>query len=304
MPKADYIWFDGELIPWKEAKIHVITNTLHYGTGVFEGIRCYNTEEKAAVFRLRDHLRRFFYSASFFNMKIKYSLDELEEAVKQVIRANSLKEAYIRPLAFFNTDYMGLNLSAYSDKTSVIIAAWPWATYLGHAFEKGAHVKVSKWRRICNISLPINAKITGYYVNSVIARVAVEDEYDEVILLDDKGYIAEGSGENIFLVKDNTLYTPLARAVLPGITRDTIINLAKNEFSLKVIERDILPNKLCEAEEVFFVGTAAEITPVVKVDSCIIGSGEPGSITRKLQKLYADVTRGKMNKYSSWLTIV
>ena len=304
MSKADYIWFDGELIPWKEAKIHVITNTLHYGTGVFEGIRSYKADDKSIIFRLKDHLKRFFYSAGFLGMKIKFSLAELEEAVKKVIKVNSLKDAYIRPLAFFNTDYMGLNLSKYHDKTSVIIAGWIWDAYLGRAVEEGASVKISKWRRICEVSLPVNAKISGYYVNSVIARLDAGDEYDEVILLDDRGYIAEGSGENIFLVKDSILYTPFTRDVLPGITRNTIINLAKNEFSIKIIERDILPNKLCEVDEIFFAGTAAEITPVVKVDGCVVGSGEPGPITRKFQRLYNDVIRGKKKKYSDWLTIV
>ena len=305
LPRGEYIWFDGELVRWSDAKIHVMTHALHYGSAAFEGIRCYSTGESTAVFRLDDHLRRFMYSMDVLGMAPKYSLDELRDAVITVVKANGLGDGYIRPIAFYNMDdYLGIDLSEYADSYSIAIGGWSYGKYLGEAFSKGSRVKTSRWRRLSKLSVPLDAKIAGYYVNSVIARLEGGD-VDEVLLLDEWGYVAECSGENIFIVKGGRLYTPpVSSDILPGITRDTVILLVREELGLEVVEKRLLLSELYKADEVFMVGTAAEVSPVVEIDGFTIGDGNPGRITRRVQNLYEDVVRGRVDRYKYWLTII
>lgn len=306
MPRGKYIWFDGELVEWSEARVHVMSHALHYGSAAFEGIRCYSTGEgTTVVFRLDDHLKRFQYSMSVLGMVSKYSLDELRDAVIQVVRANGLGDGYIRPIAFYNMDdYLGIDLSRYGDRYSIAIGGWSYGKYLGEAFGKGSRVKTSRWRRLSRFSVPLDAKISGYYVNSVIARLGGRG-VDEVLLLDEWGYVAECSGENIFVVKNGLLYTPpVSSDILPGITRDTVILLAREVLGVEVVEKRLLLSELYKADEVFMVGTAAEVSPVVEIDGFTIGDGNPGRITRRIQDLYEDVVRGKVDRYKYWLTII
>ncbi len=306
LPRGKYIWFDGELVEWSEARVHVMSHALHYGSAAFEGIRCYSTGEgTTVVFRLDDHLKRFQYSMSVLGMVSKYSLDELRDAVIQVVRANGLGDGYIRPIAFYNMDdYLGIDLSRYGDRYSIAIGGWSYGKYLGEAFGKGSRVKTSRWRRLSRFSVPLDAKISGYYVNSVIARLGGRG-VDEVLLLDEWGYVAECSGENIFVVKNGLLYTPpVSSDILPGITRDTVILLAREVLGVEVVEKRLLLSELYKADEVFMVGTAAEVSPVVEIDGFTIGDGNPGRITRRIQDLYEDVVRGKVDRYKYWLTII
>lgn len=305
MPRGVYIWFDGELVRWSDAKVHAMAHALHYGSAAFEGIRCYSNGESTAVFRLDDHLRRFQYSMAVLGMDPKYSLNELREAVIQVVRANRLGDGYIRPIAFYNMDdYLGIDLSRYGENYSIAIGGWSYGKYLSGAFSKDSRVKTSRWRRLSWSSVPLDAKITGYYVNSIIARLEGKD-VDEVLLLDELGYVAECSGENIFVVKNGVLYTPpVSAAILPGITRDTIITLVREVLGLEVFEKNLLLNELYKADEVFMVGTAAEVSLVIEVDGFTIGDGRPGEITRKLPRLYEDVVRGRVDNYKHWLTII
>ncbi len=306
LPRGKYIWFDGELVEWSEARVHVMSHALHYGSAAFEGIRCYSTGEgTTVVFRLDDHLKRFQYSMSVLGMVSKYSLDELRDAVIQVVRANGLGDGYIRPIAFYNMDdYLGIDLSRYGDRYSIAIGGWSYDKYRGEAFGKGSRVKTSRWRRLSRFSVPLDAKISGYYVNSVIARLGGRG-VDEVLLLDEWGYVAECSGENIFVVKNGLLYTPpVSSDILPGITRDTVILLAREVLGVEVVEKRLLLSELYKADEVFMVGTAAEVSPVVEIDGFTIGDGNPGRITRRIQDLYEDVVRGKVDRYKYWLTII
>jgi len=298
-----YIWLDGELINWDEAKIHIVSHVIHYGTGVFEGIRAYETTKGPAIFRLRDHLRRFFNSAKVYRININYSMEELIEACKKVVRENNLGDSYIRPIAFKHGLIMGLD--SRECKVSVAIIAWPWGRYLGEAYYKGCRCKTSSWRRLPPYSVPIAAKACGHYLNNQLAKIeALENGYDEAIMLDHRGFVSEGSGENIFVVKDGKLHTPpLFASILPGITRDTVIVLAK-DAGYEIYERDLTLTDLYHADEVFFTGTAAEITPVVEVDGIKIGMGKPGPITKWIQKTYENVVRGVIEKYRSWLTFV
>ena len=301
--EAKYIWMDGELVPWHEAKIHILSHVIHYGSGVFEGIRCYDTDRGPAIFRLEDHIDRLFYSAKVYMMEIPYTKEELIEACKEIVRANGLRECYIRPLVYRGYGEMGVN--PLKSPVNVAIIAWRWGAYLGEALQKGARVIISTWRRICSDVLPPMAKTCGHYTNSQLAKMeAVLGGYDEALMLDINGYVSEGTGENFFMVKDGVLITPPPEAsILLGITRDTVIKLAR-DMGYTVIERFISRAEVYGADECFFTGTAAEITPIVEIDGRKIGDGRPGPITRKLQAKYFEVVRGKDERYISWLTFV
>jgi branched-chain amino acid aminotransferase len=299
IPKVETIWQNGNFVPWDDAKVHILTHALHYGSGVFEGIRAYETNEGAAVFRLTDHYKRLYRSAKVYLMEIPFSLDELVEATKELIRKNNLKSCYIRPIVFRGYGEMGL----YSLKAPVEvgIAVWPWGAYLGEeGIKHGIKTKISSFRRIDPNSLPPAAKATGQYINSILAKIeAVSDGYDEAILLDSRGMVSEGSGENIFAVKDGEILTPTtSSSVLEGITRASIMKIAK-DLGIKVTERDIVRTDLYWADEVFFTGTAAEIVPIREIDGRNIG--EPGEITKRLQKKFYKIIKGEDGNYNSWL---
>ena len=295
------IWMDGKLVPWKEAKVHVLTHTLHYGMGVFEGIRCYKTERGPAVFRLKDHMKRLENSAKFAGMKLPYSVAELVKATKRTIEANEIEECYIRPIAYYGYGVMGLDPEG--SKVNVAIAVWPWGTYLGEeGLEHGIRAKVSPWIRIHPRILPPQAKIVGNYANSILAKVdALKSGYDEAILLNMDGNVAEGPGENLFIVKSGKLMTPpLSSGALEGTTRDSIIKIAKDE-GVDFGERNISREKLHAADEAFFTGTAAEVTPIREIDGRRIGDGKRGPITTKLQQIFFNAVRGKEPRYEFWL---
>ncbi len=302
VPKAKYIWMNGEFLKWDEAKVHVLTHALHYGSGVFEGIRAYSTKKGTAVFRLRDHIKRFFKSAKIYLMDIPYTLDELVEVTKELIRKNELESCYIRPIAFRGYGEMGL--FPLKCPIDVAIAAWTWGAYLGEeGIKNGIRVKISSFRRIDPNTLPPAAKATGQYINSILAKVeAVTDGYDEAILLDTRGVVSEGSGENIFLVRDGKLITPTTSAsILEGITRHSILTLA-HEMEIEVVERDIVRSDLYCADEAFLTGTAAEMVPIREVDNRPIG--KPGPITRKLQEAFYAIIRGEDSNHEEWLEYV
>lgn len=300
MQEVDKIWMDGKLVSWGKANIHILTHTLHYGFGVFEGIRCYKTEEGPAIFRLNEHVNRFFNSAHILKIKLPFSKEKISDAIKDTIKANKLDECYIRPLAYLGYGAMGLN--PLNSPVNVAIAVWPWGVYLGEdALTNGLRAKISSFtRHHSNISMT-KAKVVGNYVNSSLATMeAKEMGYDEAILLDPRGYVAEGSGENIFVVKNNILRTPLPDSILPGITRASIMELA-NDLDYDVCEGNITRDELYIADEVFLTGTAAEITPVREVDGRVIGEGKPGLVTKKLQIEFSNIVHGKNEKYSRWL---
>lgn len=293
------IWMDGELVDWKEAKIHVLTHALHYGSGVFEGIRCYNTVEGPAVFRLKEHIQRLYNSAKVYFMELPYTPEEIREATKEVIRANGLKECYIRPIAFRGYGEMGLN--PLNSEVNVSIAVWPWGTYLGEeGLRNGIRAKISSYQRIAPNIIPPTAKSTGNYINSILAKVeSLKAGYDEAIMLDYRGFVSEGPGENIFMVKEGVIYTPPEHAsILQGITRDSVITLAR-DMGYEVVKTDLTRGSLYTADEVFFTGTAAELTPIREIDGIQIG--KPGKVTKRLQKKFFGVTKGKDPNYSSWL---
>ena len=299
------IWLDGRLVPFEDAKIHVMTYSLHYGVGVFEGIRAYRTYDgRTAIFRLREHVRRFFDSAKIYKLEISFSEEEIVEAIRELVRRSGFDECYIRPIAFINTRKLGVKPP--SRRASVAIGLIRWGKYLGKAYYEGARVTVSPWRRIPPNSLPLNAKAVGQYLNSYLASLDAEIKgFDEALLLDTRGFVSEGPGENIFMVKNGSVYTPpLYASVLPGVTRETVSRVLKEELEIEIQERDIALGELLTADEAFFTGTAAEITPIVEIDGVKIGSGKPGPITRKLQTLYDDIVRGKVEKYREWLTYV
>jgi len=304
MEKVEKIWMNGNFINWDEAKVHVLTHALHYGTGVFEGIRCYETKDGPAIFRLRDHMKRFFNSAKIYLMKIPYSIDELCKAIKETIKINKLKECYIRPIAFFG--YGEMDLNPLNNPVEVAIACWPWGTYLGEeGLRKGVRCKISSWLRIDTRTLPPLAKATANYANSVLAKLeALSCGYDEAILLNQQGYVAEGPGENIFIINDGVLITPpLSAGALYGITRDSVIKIAK-DMGIEFLEKNLLREDIFMADEAFFTGTAAEVTPIREVDGRIIGNGSRGPITEKIQKKFFDIVRGKDEKYKKWLDFV
>ncbi|MEF8834422.1 MAG: branched-chain amino acid transaminase [Halofilum sp. (in: g-proteobacteria)] len=297
------IWFNGELVPWREAQVHVLTHTLHYGMGVFEGVRAYETDQGPAIFRLDAHTRRLFDSAHIMRMTLPYDRETLNEAQKQVVRENGLESAYIRPMCFLGSEGMGLR--ADSLQVHCMIAAWHWGAYLGdEGFERGIRVKTASYtRHHVNISM-CKAKANGQYINSMLALQEVTaDGYYQAMLLDPEGYVAEGSGENIFLVHDGKLYTPDLTSALNGITRDTILHFAA-ELGLPLIEKRITRDEVYIADEAFFTGTAAEVTPIREVDNRIIGNGRRGPVTEQLQQMYFDQVQGRRNQYPDWLTLV
>ncbi|HSH84088.1 MAG TPA: branched-chain amino acid transaminase [Guyparkeria sp.] len=286
------IWLDGEMVEWREAKTHVLTHTLHYGMGVFEGVRAYKTSQGTAIFRLEDHTRRLHNSAKILGMPLPYTESELNEVQRQVVRENNLESAYIRPMAFYGAEGMGLR--ADNLKVHVMVAAWKWGAYLGvENMERGIRIRTSSYsRHHVNVNM-CKAKANGSYMNSMLAlREATAAGYDEAMLLDTQGFVAEGSGENIFIVRDGVLYTPDLAAALDGITRRTIISLAA-EFGIPVVEKRITRDEVYIADEAFFTGTAAEVTPIREVDDRPIGSGTRGPITERLQSTYFDLVEGR-----------
>lgn len=297
------IWMDGELVPWREAQVHVLTHTLHYGMGVFEGVRAYKAEQGTAIFRLPQHTRRLFGSAHIMKMPVPWDRETINAAHKTVVRENGLDSAYIRPMFFYGSEGMGLR--ADNLKVHAIVAAWEWGAYLGaENMEKGIRIKTSSYtRHHVNINM-CKAKANGHYINSMLAlNEALTSGYDEAMLLDVDGFVAEGSGENIFIVRDGVLYTPDLTSALEGITRDTIVQLAQDE-GLKVREKRITRDEVYLADEAFFTGTAAEVTPIREVDDRMIGQGGRGPITERLQALYFDVVHGRKNNHTDWLTLV
>ena len=297
------IWMDGDLLDWSDAKIHVLTHTLHYGTGVFEGVRAYETSAGPAIFRLNDHTERLFNSADLIGMSIPYIPEELNDAQANIVRENKLNNAYIRPMCFYGSEGMGLR--ADNLKVHVCIAAWDWGSYLGDdKITNGIKVKVTDFPKRCEKSMLHKAKASGNYLYSMLAlKDALNSGFDEALILDVDNNVNEGSGENFFMVKDGILYTPRDHTVLNGITRQTIIDIS-DDLDLEVFEKDISVDDVKVADEAFFTGTAAEVTPVVQVDQSKIGDGMTGKITRKIQKEYFDLIRGKNTKYDHWLTRV
>lgn len=297
------IWFNGQLIEWRDAKTHVLTHTLHYGMGVFEGVRAYETAEGPAIFRLQEHTKRLFNSAKILGMKLPYTQDEINQAHIDVVKANNLHSCYFRPMAYYGAAKLGV--APQADDVQVILAAWPWGAYLGEeGMKRGIRVRVSSFtRHHPNIHM-IKAKANGNYLNSILANTeATRDGYDEAILLDAQGYVAEGSGENIFVVNEGRLYTPALDVALDGITRKSVIAIAE-EIGLPVIEKRITRDELYAADEVFFTGTAAEVTPIREIDNREIGIGERGPITTEIQQRYFDIVEGKNPAYRHWLTYV
>jgi branched-chain amino acid aminotransferase len=302
--QAELIWHNGEMVPWDEAKVHVLTHGLHYGTGVFEGERAYETEAGPAVFRHRDHLRRLFNSAELYYMPIPYTLEELRSATHELISANGLRECYIRPIAFRGYGQMGLY--PLDCDVDVAIAAWPWGAYLGEEGKRsGVRAKVASWRRIPHDALIPHAKASGQYLNSVLAKIeASKAGYDEAILLDSHGFVCEGSGENIYMVRDGVILTPPQTAgILDGINRRSVLQIAR-DLGYEIIERDLARAELYLAEEVFLTGTAAELVPVREIDDHAIGAGEPGPVTRELQRVFDDALHGRDPRYRDWLDVV
>ncbi len=297
------IWFDGEMVPWRDAQVHVLTHTLHYGMGVFEGVRAYHADQGTAIFRLQEHTRRLLDSAKIMNMKAPFDADTLNAAQITAVRENNLDSAYIRPMMFYGSEGMGLR--ADNLKVHTIVAAWEWGSYLGaENMEKGIRIKTSSFtRHHVNISM-CKAKANGHYINSMLAlQEAIQDGYDEALLLDVEGFVAEGSGENVFVIRDGVIYTPDLTSALNGITRNTIFQLAADE-GIPLVEKRITRDELYIADEAFFSGTAAEVTPIRELDNRPIGSGTRGPITEKLQSLYFDVVHGRVEKYNQWLTPV
>ena len=302
MDTAELIWQNGEFVPWDEARTHVLSHGLHYGTGVFEGIRCYDTERGPAVFRHREHLARLEKSAELYYFKLPYSAEELQEATKELLRRIGLRSGYIRPLAYRGYGEMGLY--AKSAPIDVIVAAWPWGSYLGDEGKKhGIRAKVSSWRTISGDSLIPHAKASGQYLNSILAKTeATEAGYEEAILLDQHGHVSEGSGENVFIVRDGTLITPgHTSAILDGITRNAIIQIA-TDLGYRIEERAIARAELYLADEAFLTGTAAELVPVREVDDHSLG--EPGEVTRVIQAKFEDALHGRAEEYQEWLDFV
>lgn len=298
------IWMDGKLVPWDEAKIHVLTHTLHYGLGVFEGIRCYETKKGPAVFRLVDHIERLENSAKLVGMKLPYSVEDLVKATKDTIRANEVDACYIRPIAFYGYGVMGLNPEG--SPVNMAIAVWPWGTYLGEeGLERGIRAKISPWLRVDPRILPPQAKLVANYANSIFAKLdALKSGHDEAILLNTQGNISEGPGENIFIVEKGELVTPpLSAGALGGITRDSVMQIAGDK-GITVKEEDLTKERLYAADGAFFTGTAAEVTPIREVDGKEIGGGKRGKITEEIQRTFFKIVRGEEPKYESWLDYV
>ncbi len=303
IPKTEKIWMDGAFVKWDDAQVHVLTHSLHYGLGVFEGIRCYETSEGPTIFKLDDHIERLFDSAHIFLLEIPFTRQEIKKAVVETVRVNRLKECYIRPLVYIGYGAMGLYPK--DNPIKVAIAAWSWGAYLGEeGLEKGIRVKISSFIRGHVNANMTRGKVCGYYVNSQLAKKeAVLSGYDEALLLDTAGFVSEGSGENIFIVRNGLIKTTPLTSILEGITRNSIIEIARDE-NFRVEERRFTRDEVYISDEAFFTGTAAEITPIREVDERIIGDGNPGRITKKLQSIYFDCVKGRNKKYESWLTRV
>ena len=302
LQKVDKIWMDGELVNWDDAKIHVLTHTLHYGSGVFEGIRAYPTKKGPAVFRLIEHIARLYRSAKIYTIEIPYTAEALIDACKETVRASGLPECYVRPLVFLGYGEMGLN--PLPCPVNVSIAVWPWGAYLGdEGMQHGVRMKISSWRRHDPNIIPPAAKGTGQYINSQLAKVeAIKAGYDEAIMLNPQGFVAEASGENIFIARDGDLITPpLSAGALVGITRDSVIRIAR-DLGVNVHEADLMRTDLYTADEVFVCGTAAEITPVREIDDRVVG--EPGPLTKKIQEVFHAAVRGEVERYADWLEYV
>ena len=297
------IWMDGKMVPWRDAQVHVLTHTLHYGVGAFEGIRAYQTERGTAIFRLAEHTKRLFETAHILEMDMPFSAEEINEAIIATIRDNELDTAYVRPLVYYGSEGMGLHADNLS--VHVAIASWFWGAYLGaDALEKGIRIKTSSYTRHLVNSVMCKAKACGNYINSIMAlQEAARDGYDEALLLDTDGMVAEGSGENIFIARNGKLFTPELTSALEGITRNTVIKLAE-DAGLEVIERRITRDEVYIADEAFFTGTAAEVTPIRELDNRTIGSGKPGPITKQLQEVYLDAVEGRLSDYDNWLTYI
>jgi branched-chain amino acid aminotransferase len=294
------IWMDGEMVEWRDAKVHVLTHTLHYGMGVFEGVRAYNAEGGTAIFRLKEHTDRLFRSAHIMDMEIPWSVEEINEATKAAVRDNGLESAYIRPMCFYGSEGMGLR--ADNLKVHTMVAAWEWGSYLGEEnMERGIRIKTSSFtRHHVNITM-CKAKANGHYINSMLAlNEALKDGYDEALLLDVDGFVAEGSGENIFIVRNGVIYTPELTSALDGITRQVLMALA-DKIGVEVREKRITRDEVYTADEAFFTGTAAEVTPIRELDNRNIGSGSRGPITKQLQTMYFDLVHGRLEGYEDWL---
>ena len=298
-----FIWYDGKLVPWRDATTHVLTHSLHYGLAVFEGVRAYETERGPAIFRLAEHTRRLLNSGKIYMMNIPFSLDELMQAQIEVVRSNQLKSCYLRPIAFYGSEKMGI--STRGATVHVSVAAWPWGAYLGEdGIEKGIRVKTSSYsRHHVNVTMP-RAKVASTYANSILANLEVTAQgYDEALLLDTQGFVAEGAGENLFVIKDGKIYEPEIASALTGITRDSVMTIAR-EFGLEVQSKRLTRDDIYIADEAFFTGTAAEVTPIRELDDRIIGSGARGPITQKIQARYFDIVNGRAPEYDRWLTYV
>jgi len=292
---------DGKLVDWDKANVHILTHTLHYGLGMFEGIRCYKTEKGSAIFRLDEHVDRLFASSHIFNIEIPYSKEEIRQAIIKTVKTNKLKECYIRPLVYIGYGAMGLYPKG--NPISVAVAVWPWGAYLGdEGLEKGIKIKVSSFTRHHVNASMTRAKVCGYYVNSQIAKKeAIACGYDEALLLDPEGYVSEGSGENIFIVRNGRIKTTPLTTILEGITRDSIITIARDN-KIPVVEERFTRDEIYIAAEAFFTGTAAEVTPIREIDGRKIGIGSRGKVTKKLQSIFFDIVKGRNRKYESWLT--
>ena len=298
------IWMDGELVEWRDAKIHVLSHTLHYGCGAFEGVRAYKTAQGTAIFRLREHTERLFNSAKILRMKIPYSIDQVMEAQRRVVRENKLESGYIRPLAWIGDKKLGV--SPKGNTIHLMVAAWTWGAYLGEdGMKRGIRVKTSSYtRHHVNITMT-QAKAVSNYTNSILANMeATDDGYDEALLLDASGFASEGAGENLFIIKNGVVYTPdLSAGALNGITRNTIFAIC-NDLGLKIVEKRITRDEIYIADEAFFTGTAAEVTPIRELDRLEIGQGSRGPVTEKIQSAFFDIVNGRNPKYAEWLTPV
>lgn len=299
--RTEKIWMDGEIIPWDKATVHIMTHSLHYGSAMFEGIRCYKTDRGTMIFRLDAHMKRLFRSAKIYEMEIPFSAEEIAMSIKSLIMANRVEECYIRPIVFYGWDEVGINPKG--NKVHVAIAMWPWLPYLGEdGLRKGVRCKISSWARIDQRSLPTMAKAAANYANSILAKTEAQKlGYDEAILLNTNGFVTEGTGENLFTVRDGIIVTPpLSAGILPGITRDSIIQLGR-DMGYVVKERNISRGELLVSDEIFLTGTAAEVTPVREIDNDVIGTGSRGPVTERIQVKFFEIFRGKDPKYFKWL---
>ncbi len=298
-----FIWYDGKLVPWREATTHVLTHSLHYGVSVFEGVRAYKTDQGTAIFRLKEHTNRLFNSAHIYQMKMPFDRETINEAHKEVVRANKLESCYMRPIAFYGSEKMGI--STRGATVHVAIAAWPWGAYLGEdGLERGIRIKTSSFaRHHVNVTMP-RAKLASTYANSILANLeATQDGYDEALLLDTEGFVAEGAGENLFIVKDGVIYEPEIASALTGITRSTVHSLAK-DLGIQVVTKRLTRDDVYIADEAFFTGTAAEVTPIRELDNRQIGAGHRGPITAKIQARFFDLVAGRLPEHKAWLAYI